>query len=111
MLTPFSSQLIADTGISTGDEGKGRVILEIVNELRERTNRKDVVAAVMKVNGGSNSGHTVAGLKLNLLPGGLVDPNIPHLPIGAGVVLTQRATLIIPTQVYLGMCFCFRSWS
>lgn len=90
MLTPFSSQLIADTGISTGDEGKGRVILEIVNELRERTNRQDAVAAVMKVNGGSNSGHTVAGLKLNLLPGGVADPNIPHLPIGAGVVADPR---------------------
>ncbi|MGK0456690.1 MAG: adenylosuccinate synthase, partial [Zhongshania aliphaticivorans] len=37
MLTPFTSQLIADTGISTGDEGKGRVILEIINELREQT--------------------------------------------------------------------------
>jgi hypothetical protein len=29
MLTPFTSQLIADTGISTGDEGKGRVIRQL----------------------------------------------------------------------------------
>lgn len=90
MLTEFSSQLIADTGISTGDEGKGRVILEIVNELREHTGRKDAVAAVMKVNGGSNSGHTVAGLKLNLLPGGVADPDVPYLPIGSGVVADPR---------------------
>jgi adenylosuccinate synthase len=93
MLTKFTSQLIADTGISTGDEGKGRVILEIVNELRETTGRDDAVAAVMKVNGGSNSGHTVAGLKLNLLPGGVADPLVPHLPIGAGVVADPRKFL------------------
>ena len=93
MLTPFSSQLIADTGISTGDEGKGRVILEIINELREATGRDDAVAAVMKVNGGSNSGHTVAGLKLNLLPGGVADDQVPHLPIGAGVVADPRKFL------------------
>jgi len=93
MLTPFQSQLIADTGISTGDEGKGRVILEIINELRETTGREDAVAAVMKVNGGSNSGHTVAGLKLNLLPGGVADPLVPHLPIGSGVVADPRKFL------------------
>lgn len=93
MLTPFQSQLIADTGISTGDEGKGRVILEIVNELRDYTGRADAVGAVMKVNGGSNSGHTVAGLKLNLLPGGVADPEIPHLPIGCGVVADPRKFL------------------
>lgn len=90
MLTPFQSQLIADTGISTGDEGKGRVILEIVNELRDITGREDSVAAVMKVNGGSNSGHTVAGIKLNLLPGGVADPKVPYLPIGCGVVADPR---------------------
>ncbi len=93
MLTPFTSQLIADTGISTGDEGKGRVILEIVNELRDITGREDAVAAVMKVNGGSNSGHTVAGLKLNLLPGGVADPKVPYLPIGCGVVADPRKFL------------------
>ena len=93
MLTPFTSQLIADTGISTGDEGKGRVILEIIHELRETTGRDDAVAAVMKVNGGSNSGHTVAGLKLNLLPGGVADDEVPYLPIGAGVVADPRKFL------------------
>ena len=93
MLTAFQSQLIADTGISTGDEGKGRVILEIINELREVTGRNDAVAAVMKVNGGSNSGHTVAGLKLNLLPGGVADEKVPHLPVGAGVVADPRKFL------------------
>lgn len=93
MLTPFQSQLIADTGISTGDEGKGRVILEIVNELRDVTGREDSVAAVMKVNGGSNSGHTVAGIKLNLLPGGVADPKVPYLPIGCGVVADPRKFL------------------
>ena len=93
MLTPFSSQLIADTGISTGDEGKGRVILEVINELREATGCQDAVAAVMKVNGGSNSGHTVAGLKLNLLPGGVADPHVPYLPIGSGVVADPRKFL------------------
>lgn len=93
MLIPFQSQLIADTGISTGDEGKGRVILEIVNELRDITGREDAVAAVMKVNGGSNSGHTVAGLKLNLLPGGVADPKVPYLLIGCGVVADPRKFL------------------
>jgi adenylosuccinate synthase len=93
MLTPFTSQLIADTGISTGDEGKGRVILEIINELREQTGDQNAVAAVMKVNGGANSGHTVAGLKLNLLPGGVADPHVPLLPIGCGVVADPRKLL------------------
>lgn len=93
MLIPFTSQLIADTGISTGDEGKGRVILEIINELRENTGNQDAVAAVMKVNGGANSGHTVAGLKLNLLPGGVADPNVTHLLIGCGVVADPRKFL------------------
>ena len=93
MLTPFSSQFITDTGISTGDEGKGRVILEIINELRDQHNDPKVVASVMKVNGGSNSGHTVAGLKLNLLPGGVADPIVPHLIIGSGVVADPRKFL------------------
>ena len=33
-LLPFSSQLIADVGISLGDEGKGRLIPEVEQELR-----------------------------------------------------------------------------
>ena len=93
MQPPFSSQFIADTGISTGDEGKGRVIIEIINELRDFYNDDSIVSAVMKVNGGSNSGHTVAGLKLNLLPGGVVDPIVNHLIIGSGVVADPRKFL------------------
>ena len=34
-LPSFSSQLIADVGISLGDEGKGRLIPEVVHELRD----------------------------------------------------------------------------
>lgn len=92
-LTPFSSLLIADTGISTGDEGKGRLILEIIDELREGTGNPEAVAAVMKVNGGSNSGHSVGDVKLNLIPGGVVDANVPHLLIGSGVVADPRKFL------------------
>ena len=104
MLTPFSSQLIADTGISTGDEGKAIVILEIVNELRERTNRQDAVAAVMKVNGGSNSGHTVAGLKLNLCQAVL----LTHTYSSPANRCRCRCR---PAKVHLGMCLCLRAWS
>lgn len=92
-LLPFSSHLIADTGISTGDEGKGRLILEIIDELRESTGDPDAVAAVMKVNGGSNSGHSVGDVKLNLIPGGVVDATLPHLLIGCGVVADPRKFL------------------
>ena len=92
-LNPFSSLLIADTGISTGDEGKGRLILEIIDELRESTGNPDTVAAVMKVNGGSNSGHSVGDVKLNLIPGGVVDATLPHLLIGCGVVADPRKFL------------------
>ena len=68
-LTPFRSQLIADVGISLGDEGKGRLIPEIANELRGTA---APVSVVLKVNGGANSGHTAGGIKLNLLPAGVV---------------------------------------
>ena len=71
-LFPFSSRLIADVGISLGDEGKGRLIPEIANELR---GTPASVSVVLKVNGGANSGHTAGGIKLNLLPAGVVaDP-------------------------------------
>ncbi|AHF89656.1 adenylosuccinate synthase [Opitutaceae bacterium TAV5] len=86
-LSPFSSQLIADVGISLGDEGKGRLIPEVVHELRE-TPRP--VSVVLKVNGGANSGHTAAGIKLNLLPAGVVEGCIRHLAIGSGVVADPR---------------------
>lgn len=86
-LTPFSSRLIADVGISLGDEGKGRLIPEIAAELRATS---APVGVVLKVNGGANSGHTAAGIKLNLLPAGLVEKEIPHLAIGSGVVADPR---------------------
>ena len=57
-LTKFKSQLIADVGISMGDEGKGRLVYEIIDELKAETGKKDIVSIVIKVNGGANSGHT-----------------------------------------------------
>ncbi|MBW8782330.1 MAG: adenylosuccinate synthetase [Verrucomicrobia bacterium] len=86
-LLPFSSQLIADVGISLGDEGKGRLIPEVEHELRDS---KAPVTVVLKVNGGANSGHTAAGIKLNLLPSGVVEKGISHLAIGSGVVADPR---------------------
>ncbi|HTO02344.1 MAG TPA: adenylosuccinate synthetase, partial [Opitutus sp.] len=86
-LIPFSSQLIADVGISLGDEGKGRLIPEIANELRDTTS---AVSVVLKVNGGANSGHTAGGIKLNLLPAGVVVNDAAHLCIGSGVVADPR---------------------
>jgi adenylosuccinate synthase len=86
-LLPFSSQLIADVGISFGDEGKGRLIPEIADELRGTAHP---VSVVLKVNGGANSGHTAGGIKLNLLPAGVVVRDAPHLCIGGGVVADPR---------------------
>jgi adenylosuccinate synthase len=89
-LPPFSSRLIADVGISFGDEGKGRLIPEIAEELRGTS---AAVSVVLKVNGGANSGHTAGGIKLNLLPAGVVEREIPHLAIGSGVVADPRKVL------------------
>jgi adenylosuccinate synthase len=89
-LTPFKSQLLADVGISMGDEGKGRVVYELIAELKESSGLAKPVAAVLKVNGGANSGHTAGGLKLNLLPAGVIDPDIDLLAIGMGVVADPR---------------------
>lgn len=86
-LSPFTSQLIADVGISLGDEGKGRLIPEIAEELR---GTRAPVSVVLKVNGGANAGHTAGGIKLNLLPSGVVEQDIPHLCIGSGVVADPR---------------------
>jgi adenylosuccinate synthase len=86
-LLPFSSQLIADVGISLGDEGKGRLIPEVADELRGTA---AAVSVVLKVNGGANSGHTAAGIKLNLLPAGVAVPDAAHLAIGSGVVADPR---------------------
>lgn len=85
-LAPFKSDLIAVTGISTGDEGKGRTIPDAARILRAMTGRDDIVGMVFKVNGGANSGHTADGLKLNLFPAGAGDPLVPCLGIGRGVV-------------------------
>lgn len=82
----FKSKLIAVPGIGTGDEGKGRTIPDVSQILRAQTGRPDIVGLVFKVNGGANSGHTVDGLKLNLLPGAVADPLVPTLGIGRGVV-------------------------
>ena len=90
MLTPFTSKIITDTGISMGDEGKGRLIPELIQELEELTGSTDPVGIVMKVNGGANSGHTAGGLKLNLLPAGIIAEKVPYLTIGAGVVADPR---------------------
>ncbi|MCH8474110.1 MAG: adenylosuccinate synthetase [Opitutales bacterium] len=92
-LEPFQSKIIADVGISMGDEGKGRLISEVVNELCLSTGRDNPVGIVMKVNGGSNSGHTAGGLKLNLLPAGVVEKNVDSLAVGAGVVADPRKFL------------------
>lgn len=86
-LLPFSSQLIADVGISLGDEGKGRLIPEVADELR---GTPASVSVVLKVNGGANSGHTAGGIKLNLLPAGVVVRDAAHLCIGSGVVADPR---------------------
>jgi len=86
-LLPFSSQLIADVGISLGDEGKGRLIPEVADELRGTASP---VSVVLKVNGGANSGHTAGGIKLNLLPAGVVVRDAGHLCIGSGVVADPR---------------------
>src|SRR5678815_3834211 len=82
-LLPFTSQLIADVGISLGDEGKGRLIPEVADELR---GTNSPVSVVLKVNGGANSGHTAGGIKLNLLPAGVVVRDAAHLCVGSGVV-------------------------
>ncbi len=89
-LTKFKSQLIADVGISMGDEGKGRLVYEIIDELKADTGKKDIVSIVIKVNGGANSGHTAGGVKLNLLPAGVIENDVATLAIGAGVVADPR---------------------
>jgi adenylosuccinate synthase len=81
-----NSRLIADVGLGFGDEGKGRVICELVADLQRANRRKDAVGAVVKVNGGANSGHTAAGLKLNLLPCGVALPDVPVVALASGVV-------------------------
>ena len=93
MLTQFKSQIIADVGISMGDEGKGRLVYEVIDELKSETGRKNIAAIVIKVNGGANSGHTAGGVKLNLLPAGVIENDVETLAIGAGVVADPRKFL------------------
>ena len=87
----FASNLVTVTGISMGDEGKGRVVHEILENEKKLHNQPAI--GVMKVNGGANAGHTAAGLKLNLLPSGVGDPDVPTLLIGSGVVADPRKFL------------------
>lgn len=93
MPLPFKSQIIADVGISFGDEGKGRLIYELIDDLRAMTGRPNPVGMVIKVNGGANSGHTAGGLKLNLLPAGVISQEVDWLAIGSGVVADPRKFL------------------
>lgn len=83
---PFNSPIILDIGMSMGDEGKGRLVYEIIDDIRSINHDKKNVQAVIKVNGGANAGHTAAGLKLNLLPSGVADASIPYLIVASGVV-------------------------
>ena len=72
--------LVSVLGISMGDEGKGRVVHEILDDIEKTT--LTPVCGVMKVNGGANAGHTAAGLKLNLLPSGVGNPKVQDLIVG-----------------------------
>lgn len=92
-LTPFNGRIIADTGISMGDEGKGRLIPDLILELQEMTGKSDPAGMVLKVNGGANSGHTAGGLKLNLMPAGVVAKGVRWLALGSGVVADPRKAL------------------
>ena len=83
--------LVSVLGISMGDEGKGRVVHEILDDIEQTT--LSPVSGVMKVNGGANAGHTAAGLKLNLLPSGVGNPKVQDLLVGAGVVADPRKFL------------------
>ena len=83
--------LVSVLGISMGDEGKGRVVHEILDDVEKTT--LSPVSGVMKVNGGANAGHTAAGLKLNLLPSGVGNSKVKDLLVGAGVVADPRKFL------------------
>ena len=88
MRNSMETNLFSVSGISMGDEGKGRVVHEILEQIE--SDSREPAAGVMKVNGGANAGHTAAGLKLNLLPSGIGNPRVPKLLIGAGVVADPR---------------------
>ena len=86
-----STNLFSVLGISMGDEGKGRVVHEILEQIKNQSG--NLPAGVIKVNGGANAGHTAAGLKLNLLPSGVGNPDVQKLIIGSGVVADPRKFL------------------
>lgn len=83
---PITSNFITIFGLGYGDEGKGRTIPDIARQLRSLEGVDDPVWMVVKINGGANSGHTVDGLKHNLLPAGVQDKTIRYLGLGRGVV-------------------------
>ena len=94
-LTPFSSHLIADVGISTGDEGKGRLIAEVVEELRASTkSRSSRFRWCSRSTEAPIRDTRPVGIKLNLLPAGVIEPSIPYLAIGAGVVADPEEILV-----------------
>ncbi len=68
-------------------KAKAASVPEIAEELRGSPGS---VSVVLKVNGGANAGHTADGIKLNLLPSGVVVRDVPHLCIGSGVVADPR---------------------
>ena len=72
--------LTAITGINWGDEGKGRMVDLISQEY-------DIVA---RYQGGNNAGHTVKNERgkfvLNLLPSGILRPNVVCV-MGNGMVI------------------------
>ncbi len=109
--------LTAITGINWGDEGKGRMVDLISQEY-------DIVA---RYQGGNNAGHTVKNERgkfvLNLLPSGILRPNVvcvmgngmvidPHHLAGeienlrkqgveispANLKISDRATITMPTM-------------
>ena len=86
-----SPHLFSVLGISMGDEGKGRVVHEILDQIKSQSG--NLPDGVIKVNGGANAGHTAAGLKLNLLPSGVGNPDVQKLIIGSGVVADPRKFL------------------
>lgn len=75
--------LSAIVGINWGDEGKGRMV-DLLSE------EQDVV---VRYQGGNNAGHTVINERgkfiLNLLPSGILRPNIVNV-MGAGMVIDLK---------------------
>jgi adenylosuccinate synthase len=81
-----TDRIYSIVGLNTGDEGKGRVVPDLVRVFTKLAGSAHQICMVVKVNGGANSGHTVAGLKHNLVPGGVTESAVAHLCIGGSVV-------------------------